>query len=371
MNRSTSSRLMVLCALLLPCLSATAATDAPQVDPEASAKDTLSPVTQQDLPPERVEAAGSDASDTENPQRVDQSGSSGQDFDEGALGFAVQFGDLVTPFAVFSVFVMPGEAVEFETLFTGGAMAGELTAAQGRVERLDDGGWRWVAPQRPGHVPLTLAERPGGATMRVNAFVKVPYDPQQPLLDDYRIGAYQAEPLRGNPRYTRPEGFVRLTEDNRGLLVAPHFKLGQFQSKQGGDRLPKYLLVSETLLLKLEMILQAINEAGIDAETIHVMSAFRTPHYNRAIGNTTVYSRHLYGDAADIFVDTDKNGYMDDLDGDGEITRADAQYLADIVESQTGESWYRPLVGGLGVYGAASHRGPFIHVDTRGTRARW
>ena len=29
------------------------------------------------------------------------------------------------------------------------------------------------------------------------------------------------------------------------------------------------------------------------------------------------------------------------------------------------------LVGGLGIYGPAPHRGPFIHVDVRGEAARW
>jgi hypothetical protein len=27
--------------------------------------------------------------------------------------------------------------------------------------------------------------------------------------------------------------------------------------------------------------------------------------------------------------------------------------------------------GGLSTYGPKPHRGPFIHVDTRGTEARW
>ena len=30
-----------------------------------------------------------------------------------------------------------------------------------------------------------------------------------------------------------------------------------------------------------------------------------------------------------------------------------------------------PFVGGLGIYGPAPHRGPFVHVDTRGEPVRW
>ena len=35
------------------------------------------------------------------------------------------------------------------------------------------------------------------------------------------------------------------------------------------------------------------------------------------------------------------------------------------------ERQYPELVGGLGVYRATRARGPFIHVDVRGDRARW
>ncbi|NBC16040.1 MAG: hypothetical protein GVY18_01850, partial [Bacteroidetes bacterium] len=89
------------------------------------------------------------------------------------------------------------------------------------------------------------------------------------------------------------------------------------------------------------------------------------------IGNRTKYSRHLYGGAADIFVDVDADGAMDDLNDDGRVTRADAKVLAAIVEAQSDETWYQPFLGGLGIYGPAPHRGPFIHVDVRGHRARW
>ena len=38
------------------------------------------------------------------------------------------------------------------------------------------------------------------------------------------------------------------------------------------------------------------------------------------------------------------------------------------VEEVTGDNRFD---GGLGVYGPASHRGPFVHIDLRGYRARW
>jgi len=105
---------------------------------------------------------------------------------------------------------------------------------------------------------------------------------------------------------------------------------------------------------------------------VHVMSGFRTPRYNRSGGNTAGranLSRHMYGDAADVYVDNNRDGQPDDITGDRRVTTADAQKFARAVERV--ESKYRHLVGGIGVYSACCGHGPFTHVDVRGTRARW
>ena len=77
----------------------------------------------------------------------------------------------------------------------------------------------------------------------------------------------------------------------------------------------------------------------------------------------------MYGDAADVFVDNDGNGRMDDLNRDGRIDSRDAQVILDAVERV--ERAHPDLVGGVGVYRATRAHGPFAHVDVRGTRARW
>ena len=61
-----------------------------------------------------------------------------------------------------------------------------------------------------------------------------------------------------------------------------------------------------------------------------VMSGFRTPQYNATGGDTTgrdELSRHMFGDASDVFVDNDGDGRMDDLNGDGRIDYRDAQVI--------------------------------------------
>ena len=100
------------------------------------------------------------------------------------------------------------------------------------------------------------------------------------------------------------------------------------------------------------------------------MSGYRTPFYNRAIGNVQ-YSRHIYGDGADIFVDVSpRDELMDDLNGDGRVDLRDARVLYEIVEGLEGGD-VAGLVGGLATYDATSAHGPFVHVDGRGYRARW
>ena len=77
----------------------------------------------------------------------------------------------------------------------------------------------------------------------------------------------------------------------------------------------------------------------------------------------------MYGDAADVFVDADSNGRMDDLNHDGHIDRRDAQMLFAAAEQV--ETDHPELVGGLSAYSASAAHGPFVHVDARGFRARW
>jgi len=323
---------------------------APEPPSEPPVVEQPTALTEGDLAPvEEVEEAGFSASEA---------------------GFAVQVKDEVIPYTIFGVFVMPGETLDIEAVFTQDHSRLTLEATGGAVVPLGPKTWRWTAPSEKGLHPVAIADEATGAQITLHMFVMVPFDHQQESLNGYRIGRYEAKPLRGDPAYMRPPGFVEVTPENIDTPVSPHYTLGQFLCKQASD-FPKYLVLQERLLLKLEMILQEVNEIGIEAQTLHVMSAFRTPYYNRSIGNRTTYSQHLYGSAADIYVDTDEDLYMDDLTGDGEVTTADAQMMADIIEGQRDEVWYQPFIGGLGIYSPAPHRGPFIHVDVRGQAARW
>lgn len=295
----------------------------------------------------------------------------GSEFEPGEARFSLKIKDNLIPYDIFGVFVMPSEKLAIEAVFPDGRGSGLLTADDGATVQLGPGTWNWTAPKTPGLYPVVVTETSSGDVIRLNVFVKTPFDHGTEYLNGYRIGEYEAKPLRGSQAYTRPDGFVEVTTENRDTPVSPHFTLEQFLCKQQPSQWPKYVIVQERLLLKLEILVQQVNAMGYQANTLNVMSGFRTPWYNRSIGNRTEYSQHLYGGAADVYVDLDGDAWMDDLTGDDEVTRRDAVRMANIIESMKDEAWYRPFVGGLGVYSPASHRGPFIHIDVRGSIARW
>lgn len=285
-------------------------------------------------------------------------------------GIYVRVEDNIIPYRVFGIYTMPGEKLDVAAVFPQAQGQYRLSAQSGTIAKVDAGQWRWTAPEEHGLYSLKVINTTTGRTTTLNAFVLVPFPSDHNGLNGYRIGHYQQQPLRGNPVYNPPTGFIKVKPALLDVHVSPHFTLGQFLCKQESTY-PKYLLLRERLLLKLEMILGEINEMGVSANTLHVMSGFRTPFYNKMIGNTTIYSRHLYGGAADIFLDVDDDNYMDDLNGDGRVDVADAQMLAGIIKENIDKAWYQPFIGGLGIYGANSHHGPFIHVDARGYKARW
>jgi len=174
------------------------------------------------------------------------------------------------------------------------------------------------------------------------------------------------------PAYALPRGFIKVTKATASTRLSEHFRLGDFLTKDQSDVWPKYLVLDMKLVDKLELLIDALHEAGHPVKGLHVMSGFRTPRYNAldvGPGNRSAISRHLYGDAADVYPDDDGDGQIDDLNGDGRVDLADARIVA--VAAESVEKKYPDLAGGIGIYRATASHGPVVHVDTRGKRARW
>jgi hypothetical protein len=296
---------------------------------------------------------------------------SASDFSPERADFSVKFRDEISPYKVIGIFVLPDENLTLEVLDQSRSGKYTIETNTGEILRAEDNKWNWRAPKDVGLCTVRIIHQNQLDSVTVNIFVMVPFKLLKgDYLNGYRIGKYPQIPFKQLPIYRPPPGFIEVTRENEEILVSPHFKIKQFLSKQESGY-PKYVVLKEKLLLKLELILEKVNERGYRCNTFHVMSGYRTPFYNRAIGNVR-YSRHLWGGAADVFIDENPmDGWMDDLNGDGKIDYQDAEIIYDIIDSMYGKPWYAPFIGGLGWYRKTKAHGPFVHVDVRGFRARW
>ena len=271
--------------------------------------------------------------------------------------------------AIFSIFAAPDEKITLGlTAYDTGQIQLYLDGqAHGRAT---NGSWQLTAPPEPGLHKLQLNHLVSGDRTVLNLFVGVPAGKvEEGYLDDYRIGRTPPGDKRHPGRYLAPDRFYKVTPEMLEVRLSPHFTLGQFLCKQKSG-FPKYLVLRESLLVLLETILAAVHLRGYEVDTFGIISGYRTPYYNRKIGNVA-NSRHVYGDALDFFIDRNGDGLMDDLNGDGKRNRADVDLLFQLVEDVKAKTGNASLVGGTGRYYRASHHGGFVHVDTRGYRARW
>lgn len=229
------------------------------------------------------------------------------------------------------------------------------------------------APDAPGVWSVLLAA--GQAIRPVADFSFITTRPlaarRRGRIGRYYVGTWPTEhaPRRG---YRTPRGLVEVTPRNQDTPLSEHFLLRDFLTKGQRGVWPKYVAVDTRLIDKLELVLIDLERQGVASDGITVMSGFRTPQYNVAGGDPrgrASYSRHMYGDAADVFIDNDDDGRMDDLDHNGRIDVRDAGVIAAAADRV--ERRHPTLAGGVGVYAGTSGHGPFVHIDTRGHRARW
>jgi uncharacterized protein YcbK (DUF882 family) len=199
-------------------------------------------------------------------------------------------------------------------------------------------------------------------------------DKQRGRVGSYRLGFWPSE-RRGRittDAYENPDGFIEVTPENQDMQISEHFKLSDFLTHDQKDVWPKYLVLNEDLVDKLELVIAQLQRDGVQVGRMVVMSGFRTPWYNRhggQVGGRAELSRHMYGDAADVFIDNTGRGRMSDLNHDGRVDSRDARVILRAVEEVERE--HPELAGGVGVYRATRRHGPFAHIDVRGWRARW
>jgi len=262
----------------------------------------------------------------------------------------------------------PGAALPVDTLPEGAALRIGSNAPAESASVV-------TAPKRTGIWSVAVAI--GSAIRPVTDFNVITLKPSSAKragkIGFYYIGNWpSARGKSAKARYDAPSGFIEVTQDQQDTPLSDHFVLKNFFPHDQQNVWPKYIVIDMKLIDKLELILDELQKSGISSRGVRVMSGFRTPQYNRRGGDPrgrATLSRHMYGDAADIFIDNNGDGQMDDLNHDGRININDARVI--LAAANRVEAAHPSLIGGVGVYSGTSAHGPFTHIDTRGYPARW
>jgi hypothetical protein len=220
------------------------------------------------------------------------------------------------------------------------------------------------------HMPGVFTVMAGGEPFHF--FILRPFGQKRgEMLGAYRLGLWPAERWMMADNYLNPDGFVEVHEKDAGMQLSEHFRLGDFLTRDRQNSWPRFVVLEERLIDKLELVLQELRSQGIDISRVVVLSGFRAPYYNdlRIDEGAARASRHQFGDAADLIIDADNDGRMDDLDRDGRRDLRDLNAIGAAVAVV--ERDHPELIGGLGTYAAMGPSGPFAHIDVRGTSARW
>ena len=114
-----------------------------------------------------------------------------------------------------------------------------------------------------------------------------------------------------------------------------------------------YICADPWLMDRTFQLFEALKAEGYDPRAVSIQSSFRTTSHNDKVGGA-LNSMHLFGKAFDLNIG--------DVNRDGIRNQRDKQIVYTILDSKLiGDQ------GGLGFYPNTM----IIHMDVRGTRARW
>ena len=218
------------------------------------------------------------------------------------------------------------------------------------------------------HGIFTLSAQNGSALQEWAVIVPVSGSRMRTTtLNSYPMGFFGG--VESVTRANIPDRFIELSAATIGTRLSTHFLVSDFLCTIRGDW-PQYMALDLQLVRKLEALLAVVASEYPEARDVHIISGFRTPAYNAAIGNETDTSLHLYGRAADFWIEGwPANNLMDDVDRNKRIDVYDGEYIIGLVRSL--EARGEVAAGGASAYRWTESHGPYVHVDTRGSAARW
>lgn len=130
---------------------------------------------------------------------------------------------------------------------------------------------------------------------------------------------------------------------NGELVLSKNFKVKEFKCRDGSD----------PVLVDTELVGLLQNIRDHFGKPLHITSGWRTASHNAKTKNASKYSQHLYGKAADFWVE-------------GVTPQEVYAYAEKLLREQ------RNGLGGLGVYPPELGREcGWVHLDVRDAKSRW
>ena len=192
-------------------------------------------------------------------------------------------------------------------------------------------------------------------------------------LNGFKLGDYPDWENMNNPElYRPPEFFFKVDKSiwNRNISENVLLRNLGYDCRSG---FPQYSSIHYELVWKLEAILDELEARGLPAKYYFIGGGYISPRSNkiRTSRNRAAasLSRHMWGEAVDFIIDTDRNAKMDDVDGNGVIDVRDAFLVRDVITDL--ERSGRVVTGGVGVYSPPRNSRIQLHVDVRGFESRW
>lgn len=274
---------------------------------------------------------------------------------------------------IFFVALMPREKIEIGITPKENVKSIRWSASGGTLTGESETIRVYTAPSKSGDYEIEVRAREGEERVyaRIKVFVMVPRSKMENgYIEGYHMGEYPDPGNRQGSDFQPPDGFIRVTPENKDELVSENYELGDFVCPSGGGY-PKFIVLDEALVFKLEIVTKEFRRLGLLKGKMAFLSAFRSPAYN---GGRARFSRHMWGAAVDIYIDEDgRRGWMDDITRDGTVDIKDAILVYKVIEAIEKRGDFQGLKGGLGIYPAKPNHGPFVHMDVRHSQSsyRW
>lgn len=287
-----------------------------------------------------------------------------EEIDKDKVSFEIEYKGITTSLKIVPLFLSCGE---IETVKIKDNSVEKYIISENEQEILLENNSFNAEIKNEKYKTIKITKVSSGETVLVNIFKKeIDAYKCNGFVNGYKVGIYPYIKDVNKKKYE----FIEINQENRKMKISPNYTIEEFRSKPITEKFPVYIMLDEKIIHKVEGMIENYRREHIYIEKFVIMSAYRTPVHNNKLGNGKL-SRHVFGDAVDIFVDENHDGKMDDINNDGVIDAKDIKMLYDIAAKMDDSEKYSMFSGGLSMYESNRIVGQFLHVDSRGSKIRW